>query len=197
MPMAPPALPVVPSFTGAVRGLGGVGAAHAPTALRRALVLVEPAPGAVLLRAGYRVVQALQANRAGLAHGLRLALPDLALRLALAIRAEEEQQILTTARRSILPPPVRAGKHSRLPTYLRHGSITSTKLVKSSVTVVLASVVAGLSSSLGSRYLGTPGRPNRVQKPPLQDVTRLAGVVFPHVAKRPRERAVTVPNGWR
>ena len=49
-------------------------------------------------------------------------------RLALTVRTEEEQQVLALARGSILPPPVRAGKHSRLPTYLRHGSITSTKM---------------------------------------------------------------------
>jgi hypothetical protein len=91
-------------------------------------VLVQATPGAVLLRPRYRVVQTLKPHRAVSADLLGLALPDLPLRLALTVRTEEEQQVLTTARGSILPPPVRAGKHSRLPTYLRHGSITSTKM---------------------------------------------------------------------
>jgi putative phosphoribosyl transferase len=127
---------------GLLAPLRRVGAAHPATALGGALVLVQAAPGAVLLRPGDRVVKALQADWALLADRFGLALSDLALRLALAIRAKEQQQILATARRGILPPPVRAGKHSRLPTYLRHESITSTKLVKTCVTV-------GLSSLLG------------------------------------------------
>ena len=116
-------------------GLRGVRPAHAPTTLGRTLILVQPAPGAILLRPRHRVVQALQPHRAGSANLLRLALPDLSLRLTLAVGAEEEQQVLATARGSILPPPVRAGEHGRLPTYLRHGSITSTKLHQMCVTV--------------------------------------------------------------
>src|SRR3954453_14777611 len=110
------------------RGLGGVGAAHAAAALGRALILVEAAPRAVLLGGGHPVVQAFAPNGASGADPLGLTLPYLALRLAFAVRAEEEQQVLALARGSILPPPVRAGKHSRLPTYLRHGSISSTKM---------------------------------------------------------------------
>jgi putative phosphoribosyl transferase len=43
---------------------GGVGAAHAAAALGGALVLVQAAPGAVLLRPRHRVIQAFQAYRA-------------------------------------------------------------------------------------------------------------------------------------
>jgi putative phosphoribosyl transferase len=110
--------------------LSGVRAAHAAPALGRALFLVQAAPGAILLRPRDRIVKAVKPHRATSANALRLALPDLPLRLALAVRAEEEQQVFATARSSILPTPVRAGKHSRLPTYLRHGSITSTKMLQ-------------------------------------------------------------------
>ncbi len=116
-------------------GLGGVRAAHAAPALGRALFLVQAAPGAILLRPRDCIVEAIKPHRATSADALRLALPDLPLRLALAVRAEEEQQVFATARSSILPAPVRAGKNSRLPTYLRHGSITSTRCFKSCVTV--------------------------------------------------------------
>ena len=108
--------------------LGGVGAAHAAAALGRTLILVQATPRAVLLGPRHGVVQAFKPYRASSADTLGLTLPDLPLRLALAVRTEEEQQVLATARGSILPPPIRAGKHSRLPTYLRHGSITSTKM---------------------------------------------------------------------
>ncbi len=108
--------------------LGGVRAAHAAAALGRTLILIEAAPGAVLLRSRYCVIQAFKPYRASGADPLGLALPDLSLRLAFAVRTEEEQQVFATARGSILPTPVRAGKHSRLPTYLRHGTITSTKM---------------------------------------------------------------------
>src|ERR1700722_20210779 len=103
-------------------GSGGVGASHATATLSRALVFVQAAPGAVLLRPGHRVVQAFKPYRASSADLLGLALPDLPLRLALTIRTEKEQQVLATSLCSILPTPVRAGNHSRLPTYLRHGS---------------------------------------------------------------------------
>ena len=57
--------------------------------------------------------------------------------LPLAVWAEEEHQILATTRGSVLPPPVRTGKHGRLPTHLRHGSVTSTKLLYSWVTLAM------------------------------------------------------------
>jgi hypothetical protein len=115
---------------------GGVGAAHPATALGRALVLVQAAPGAVLLWAGNGVVQAIQADGAASANGLGLAFPDLSLRLTLTVRAEEDHKILATTRGSILPPPVWAGEHSRLPAYLRHGSVTSKSCLVWSVQVV-------------------------------------------------------------
>src|ERR1700751_250733 len=145
--------------------LGGVGPAHAATALGRTLVLVEATPGAVLLRPRHGVVQALQPHRASRADPLGLALPDLPLWLALAIGTEEEQQVFALARGSILPAPIRAGKHSRLPTYLRHGTITSTKVHQ----IVRYSRASGLVNT----------RTSPVRKPPLQDTTRLRGVVFP------------------
>ena len=101
---------------------GGVGPAHPAPALSRTLFLVQATPDAVLLRPGQRVVQAFDPDRAIGAHGLGLALPDLALRLALTVGAEEEDKILLAARSSILPAPVGPGKHSRLPTHLRHGT---------------------------------------------------------------------------
>jgi putative phosphoribosyl transferase len=118
----------VMALLGLPPGSGRVGAAHAAAPLSGPLVLVQPAPRAVLLRPGDGVVQAFQAYRASGADLLGLALPDLPLRLALAIRAEKDQQVLTAARSSILPTPVRPGEHGRLPTNLRHGTITSTKL---------------------------------------------------------------------
>jgi putative phosphoribosyl transferase len=110
-------------------GSGRVGAAHPATALGGALVLVQATPGAVLLRTGNGVVQALHPDRAARADLLGLALPDVPLRLPLAVWTEEKHQILATTRGNVLPPPVRAGKHGRLPTHLRHGSLTSTKLL--------------------------------------------------------------------
>ena len=106
----------------ASRTSGGVRAPHATAALGRTLILVQAAPGAVLFRPRDGVVQAFKPHRASSADSLGLALPDLPLGLTLTVRTEEEQQVLATARGSILPTPVRAGKHSRLPTYLRHGS---------------------------------------------------------------------------
>src|SRR6266702_5682989 len=105
---------------------GRVGPAHPAPPLGRALVLVQPAPGAILLRPRHGVAEALGADRAGRADNLGLALPNLPLWLALAIRAEEEHDFLTAARRVILPAPVRPGHHGGLTTYLRHGSISST-----------------------------------------------------------------------
>src|SRR5215471_6989375 len=110
-------------------GSGRVGPAHAAPALRGALVLVEPAPGAVLLGPGDRVGQALRADRACGADRLGLALADLALGLALAVGAEEENDVLATARGSILPAPVRPGRQCHLSTYLRHESISSSRAV--------------------------------------------------------------------
>jgi putative phosphoribosyl transferase len=106
-----------------LRALRRVGAAHPATALRRALVLVQAAPSAVLLGTGDGVVETLKPNRAARADGLGLALPYLPLWLPLAVWAEEEHQILATTRGSVLPPPVGAGKHRRLPAHLRHGSV--------------------------------------------------------------------------
>src|SRR6202046_4504097 len=117
------------------KALGRVRATHPATALGRALVLVQAAPGAVLLRTGNGVIEALDADRAARADLLGLALPDVPLWLPLAVWAEEEHQILATTRGRVLPPPVRAGKHGRLPTHLGHGSITSTKLLYSCVTL--------------------------------------------------------------
>src|SRR5215467_7037574 len=111
------------------RCLSRVGASHPATALGGALILVQAAPRAVLLGAGNGVVEALNADRAIRADGLGLTLPDVPLWLSLAIWAEENHQILATTRGSVLPPPVWAGKHRRLPAHLRHGSITSTKLL--------------------------------------------------------------------
>ena len=113
---------------GSTPDLGSVGAAHAAAALSRTLILVQATPRAVLLGPRHGVVQAFKPYRASSADTLGLTLPDLPLRLALAVRTEEEQQVLATARGSILPPPVRAGKHHPQLTYLRHGSITSTKM---------------------------------------------------------------------
>src|SRR6202042_3940989 len=107
-----------------VAGSGRVGAAHPAAALGGALVLVQATPGAVLLRTGNGVVQAVQTHRAACADLLGLALPDVPLWLPLAVWAEEEHQILATTRGSVLPPQVRTGKHGRLPTHLRHGSVT-------------------------------------------------------------------------
>src|SRR5450631_1439562 len=101
---------------------GGVRAAHPAPALGRPLFLVQAAPHAVLLGAGQCVIEALNADRALGAHGLGLPLPDVALRLALTVGPEEEDKILLAARSSILPAPVGPGKHSRLPTHLRHGT---------------------------------------------------------------------------
>src|ERR1700729_261576 len=117
--------------------LGRVGPAHPATALGRALVLVQATPGPVLLGTGNGVIEALDPDRAARADLLGLALPDIPLWLPLAVWAEEEHQILATTRGSVLPPPVRAGKHGRLPTHLRHGSVTSTKLLYSWVTLAM------------------------------------------------------------
>src|SRR3984885_5883854 len=88
------------------RALGRVRATHPATALGGALVLVQAAPGAVLLRTGHGVVEAFKPYRAARADGLGLALPDVPLWLPLAVWAEEEHQILATTRGSVLPPPV-------------------------------------------------------------------------------------------
>lgn len=98
---------------------GARGTPHAPTALGRALVLVEPAPRAVLLRTGEGVVEALSTDRALGADGLGLALANVALRLTLAVGTEEQHKVLSPARGVILPTPAGA-RAGDLPTYLRH-----------------------------------------------------------------------------
>src|ERR1700761_8832301 len=118
-----------------VAGSSRVSAAHPAAALSGALVLVQATPGPVLLGTGDGVVQALDPDRAARADLLGLALPDVPLGLSFAVWAEEEHQILATTRGSILPSPVGTGKHGSLPTHLGHGSITSTKLLRSWVTL--------------------------------------------------------------
>src|ERR1700761_4392979 len=118
-------------------GLGRVGAAHPAAALGGALVLVQATPGAVLFRTGNRVVEAVKTHGTASADLLGLALPDIPLWLPLAVWAEEEHQILATTRGSVLPPPIGSGKHGRLPTHLGHGSITSTKLLRSWVSLAI------------------------------------------------------------
>src|SRR5215831_19029996 len=113
-------------MAGGPGGSGRVRPAHPAAALRGALVLVEPAPRTVLLGPGDRVGQALAADGTRGADGLALA--DLPLGLALAVRAEEEKDLLAAARGSILPAPVRPGRQCHLPTHLRHESISSTVL---------------------------------------------------------------------
>src|SRR6516225_6253362 len=107
------------------RHLGRVRPAHAATALRGALFLVEAAPGAVLFRPGNGIVEAFPPNRAGGADQLGLTLPDFTLRLPLTVRAKEEHDVLASARSGILPGPARTRRHGHLPTYLRHESISS------------------------------------------------------------------------
>src|ERR1700749_923565 len=126
-----------PSRRYPVAGSSLVGAAHPAAALSGALVLVQATPGPVLLGTGHGVIEALDPDRAARADLLGLALPDVPLWLPLAVWAEEEHQILATTRGSVLPPPVRAGKHGRLPTHLGHGSITSTKLLRSWVSLAI------------------------------------------------------------
>src|SRR5437764_13606908 len=82
---------------------GRVGPAHPAPALRSALFLVQATPGAVFLRAGDGVAQALRPNRAADAHGLCLALADFPLRLPLTVGAEEQKDLLASARGGILP----------------------------------------------------------------------------------------------
>src|SRR5487761_434233 len=120
-----------------VAGSSRVRAAHPAAALGGALVLVQATPATVLLGTGNGVIEALDPDRAARADLLGLALPDVPLWLPLAVWAEEEHQILATTRGSVLPPPVRAGKHGRLPTHLGHGSITSTKLLRSWVSLAI------------------------------------------------------------
>ena len=114
---------VIVTLSGPAAALGGT------------LVLVQATPGPVLFRTGNGVIKALDPDRAARADLLGLALPDVPLWLPFAVWAEEEHQILATTRGSILPPPVRTGKHGRLPTHLGHGSITSTKLLRYCVTL--------------------------------------------------------------
>src|ERR1700730_13172303 len=120
-----------------VAGSGRVRAAPPAAGRRGGVVLVQASPGPVLLGTGNGVIEALDPDRAARADLLGLALPDVPLWLPLAVWAEEEHQILVTARGSVLPPPVRAGKHGRLPTHLGHGSITSTKLLRSWVSLAI------------------------------------------------------------
>jgi hypothetical protein len=99
------------------------GAAHTTPALRSALVLVEASPRAVLFRPGKGVIETFGAYGALGADGLGLALANVALRLTLAVRTEEEHKVLSPARGIILPTPTRAGAGD-LPTYLRHETTT-------------------------------------------------------------------------
>src|SRR6202000_2995052 len=156
-----------------VAGSSRVSAPHPAAALSGALVLVQATPGPVLLGTGHGVIEALDADRAARADLLGLALPDVPLRLPLAVWAEEEHQILATTRGSVLPSPVRAGKHGRLPTHLRHGSITSTKLLRFWVT-------------LASGSLARETDPAR--KLLLQAATLNGAVLFPRVSACLRTR---------
>src|ERR1700722_19786419 len=164
-------------------GSGGVGASHATATLSRALVFVQAAPGAVLLRPGHGVVQAFKPYRASSANLLGLALPDVPRRLAPTTRTEKEQQVRATARYSILPTPVRAGKHSRLPTYLRHGSITSTKMHQ----------IVRYSGSQALEHANQPLFGNLRCKIQRVFVTRCSRTRL----RRPQKQAVTIPNGCR
>jgi len=105
--------------------LGRVRATHAATPLCGSFLFVLATPDAIFLRPCHGVAETLGLNWALRADALGLALAELTLGLALAIRAKEQDEILTPARGSILPAPAGAGKHSGLPTYLRHISITS------------------------------------------------------------------------
>src|ERR1700740_1667080 len=113
----------------------------------------------------------LKPYRASSANLLGLAPPDLPLRLALTVRTEKEQQVLATALCSILPTPVRAGKHSRLPTYLRHGSNH------------LNQDASNRELQWSVRLVNKRTRASPVREPPLQDTTRLGDEVFPCAGK--------------
>src|SRR5215831_3887720 len=106
-------------------GLSGVGAAHPAAPFRGPLLLVQATPGAVLFWAGNGVGEAFRLHRARGTHGLRLALAHFALWLPLAVRAEEEHDVLASARGGVLPGPARPWRHGHLPTYLRHESFSS------------------------------------------------------------------------
>src|SRR6185437_13379712 len=110
----------VPGPRGGPGTSSGVGAAHPAAALRGPLVLVQATPGAVLLRPGNGVVQALVTHRAAGTQGLGLPLADVPLRLPFTIWAEEKHDIRAAARGGILPAPVRPGRQGNLPPYLRH-----------------------------------------------------------------------------
>src|SRR5450631_2538392 len=105
--------------------LGRVGAAHPAAALRGPLVLVQPAPGAVLFRPAQRVAQTLRPHRAGGADGLSLTLADFPFWLTLAVRTKKQHDITTAARGVILPAPVRPLHQGGLTTYLRHDLLSS------------------------------------------------------------------------
>src|SRR6516225_10008327 len=105
--------------------LSGVGAAHPAAPFRGPLLFIQAAPGAVLFRPGNGVGEAFRLHRARGADGLRLALAHFALRLPLPVRAEEEHDVLASARGGVLPGPTRPWRHSHLPTYLRHELVSS------------------------------------------------------------------------
>src|SRR5215831_4726416 len=111
--------------TGHLEWSGGVGAAHPAAPFRGPLLLIQAAPGAVLFWAGNGVGEAFRLHRARGTHGLRLALAHFALWLPLAVRAEEEHDVLASARGGVLPGPTRPWRHGHLPTYLRHESFSS------------------------------------------------------------------------
>src|ERR1700689_4882353 len=99
------------------RPSGRVRAAHPAPALGRPLVLIQPAPGPVLLRAAHGVTKALGPDRASCANGLRLALTNVALGLPLTIGAEKEDDVLAAARSLVLPAPVRPWHQDGLTAY--------------------------------------------------------------------------------
>src|SRR5215472_2345682 len=116
--------------------LGSVGAAHAAAALGRALVLVEAAPGPVLLRPAHCVGEAIGLNWAAGAHGLGLALTNLALGLPLPVRPEEEHDIIAPARSLVLPAPTRLLHQGGWTAYVRHEQLSSASRPWSSLATV-------------------------------------------------------------
>src|SRR5579863_6447132 len=108
--------------------LGGVGAAHPAAPFGGPLLLIQAAPGAVLLRPRNGVSEAFRADRARGTYRLGLAFPHFTLGLALSVRPEEEHDVLASARAGVLPGPARPWRHGHLPTYLRHESVSSFSL---------------------------------------------------------------------
>ncbi len=155
-------------------GLSRVGPAHAATALRGALFLVQAAPGAVLFRPGNGIIKAFPPNRAGGADHLGLTLPDFTLRLPLAVRAKEEHDVLASARGGILPGPARPWRHGHLPTYLRHESI---------------SLWFPCVPRPGQRHAAGHAVSRDAAFTPSSHPTRYAALVFPRIRARSAARA--------